>query len=126
MPEAHARRLRTESEPARPARPGLRVVAQRDGTEPRGQGQSSVAGEPRGRDDLAAAPDRRTVRISGETRAPRPRSSRTVTGVAARPDRIALWAVVLGLFLALMAVVTARAEPAAGPQRSPSQALSAP
>jgi len=39
----------------------------------------------------------------------RRRQSPTSTQIQARPDRIALWAVLLGLFLVFMAVATAGA-----------------
>ena len=54
------------------------------------------------------APERRTVTITGNP-VPRRRPSRVEQQVVARPDRIALWAVLLGLFLVLMAVATANA-----------------
>ncbi len=50
--------------------------------------------------------ERRTVRISGQPAPPRRRpapSSRAMAG----PDRLALYAVLLGLFLIFMAVITA-------------------
>ena len=52
---------------------------------------------------------RRTVRITGQPVPPRRRRSQTATQIQARPDRIALWAVLLGLFLVFMAVATANA-----------------
>ena len=52
---------------------------------------------------------RRTVTITGHPVPPRPRRSPTATQIQARPDRIALWAVLLGLFLVFMAVATASA-----------------
>lgn len=52
---------------------------------------------------------RRTVTITGQPVPPRRRRSPTATKVEARPDRIALWAFLLGLFLVFMAVVTASA-----------------
>jgi hypothetical protein len=57
-------------------------------------------------------PSRRTVLITGQTVPPRRRRSRTAAQVAAQPDRVALWAFLLGLFLLLMAVATANAAPA--------------
>jgi hypothetical protein len=52
---------------------------------------------------------RRTVQITGHpTPAPRRRSP-TAAQISSRPDRVALWAVMLGLFLVLMAAATARA-----------------
>jgi hypothetical protein len=52
--------------------------------------------------------ERRTVRITGQTVAPpRRRPSRTVTRMSARPDRVAMYAVLLGLVLIVMALLTA-------------------
>lgn len=53
-----------------------------------------------------AQPGRRTVQIRGQVAAPRRRSP-AAAQIAARPDRVAMWAVMLGLFLVFMAVVTA-------------------
>ena len=51
-------------------------------------------------------PGRRTVEITGQVAAPR-RQSPTTTAFQARPDRAALWAFLLALFLVAMAVATA-------------------
>jgi hypothetical protein len=56
----------------------------------------------------AGVPGRRTIQITGQTVAPRRRSP-TSTALVARPDRTAMWAFVLALFLVLMAVATAHA-----------------
>jgi hypothetical protein len=65
---------------------------------------------------------RPTVRITGQAarRPPQPLPSASARG--SRPDRLALWAVALGLFMAFMAVATAQAaeddageRPASGP-----------
>ncbi len=56
-----------------------------------------------------AANGRRTVKITGQPVPARRRSSATAARIEARPDRIALWAVLLGLFLVFMAVATANA-----------------
>lgn len=69
-----------------------------------------------GRPDRRSAPPRsaggarRTVRITGQAAPPR-RRSRTSAEVAARPDRVALWAFLLGLFLIFVAAATADAAP---------------
>jgi hypothetical protein len=61
---------------------------------------------------LAAVPEqRRTVRITGQAAPPRRRRSATATQIQARPDRIVLWAFLLGLFMVFMAVATAHAAP---------------
>jgi hypothetical protein len=54
---------------------------------------------------------RRTVRITGQPTPPRRRPPRTQSQIQARPDRVALWAFVLGMFLVFMAVATANASP---------------
>ena len=51
-------------------------------------------------------PGRRTVEITGQAPAPR-RRSQTQAALVARPDRTALWAFLLALFLVAMAVATA-------------------
>ena len=57
-----------------------------------------------------AAPARRTVVITGRPDpAPRRRESRARANTVARPDRVAAWAVGLGLFMAFMAGATAKA-----------------
>jgi hypothetical protein len=52
---------------------------------------------------------RRTVKITGHPVPARRRRSAAATQIQARPDRIALWAVLLGVFLVFMAVATANA-----------------
>lgn len=52
---------------------------------------------------------RRTVKITGHPVPARRRRSPAATQIQARPDRIALWAFLLGLFLVFMAVATAHA-----------------
>jgi rare lipoprotein A (peptidoglycan hydrolase) len=54
---------------------------------------------------------RRTVKITGRPK-PYRRPSRTTTQIKARPDRVASWAVLLGVFMVFMAVVTAQADAA--------------
>ena len=54
---------------------------------------------------------RRTVKITGHPVPARRRRSAAASAIEARPDRIALWAVLLGLFLVFMAVATANAAP---------------
>jgi len=58
-----------------------------------------------------ATGERRTVTITGHPLPARRRRSPAQEQIAARPDRVALWAVLLGLFLALVAAVTANAAP---------------
>ena len=54
-----------------------------------------------------AANGRRTVKITGHPVPPRRRRSPAAAQIHARPDRVALWAVLLGLFLVFMAAATA-------------------
>jgi rare lipoprotein A (peptidoglycan hydrolase) len=54
---------------------------------------------------------RRTVKITGRPE-PYRRPSRTTTQIKSRPDRVAFWAVLLGVFMVFMAVVTAQADAA--------------
>jgi hypothetical protein len=56
----------------------------------------------------SGVPGRRTVQITGQAAPPRRRST-TSTAFVARPDRTAMWAFLLALFLVLMAVATAHA-----------------
>jgi hypothetical protein len=56
--------------------------------------------------------ERRTITITGNpTPARSRRRSPAQAQIAARPDRVALWAVVLGMFLVLVAAATAHAAP---------------
>jgi hypothetical protein len=52
---------------------------------------------------------RRTVVITGQPVPPRRRPPRAQAQIQARPDRIAMWAFALGIFLVFMAVATANA-----------------
>ncbi len=52
---------------------------------------------------------RRTVQITGRPE-PYRRPSRASTQIKSRPDRVAFWAVLLGVFMVFMAVVTASAD----------------
>jgi hypothetical protein len=60
-------------------------------------------------DEDARRPERRTVTITGQPGPPRRRRSPAASQIEARPDRIALWAFLLGIFLVFMAVATANA-----------------
>ena len=66
---------------------------------------------PRGRFESPAPAARRTVTITGHPVPPRRRPSPTHQQLTARPDRVALWAFLLGLFLVLVAAATANAAP---------------
>ena len=70
--------------------------------------------EPQPRPELRLVPppeERRTVRVTGrpDPEPTRRRRSAAVQRVSARPDRVALWAFLLGLFLVFMSVATAHA-----------------
>jgi thiol:disulfide interchange protein len=52
---------------------------------------------------------RRTVKITGQPTPARKRPARAQAQIQARPDRIVLWAFLLGMFLVFMAVATANA-----------------
>ena len=63
-------------------------------------------------DNVVELPERRTVTITGQPDRPQPsRRSAAQQHLAAQPDRIALWAVLLGLFLVVVAAGTANAAP---------------
>jgi hypothetical protein len=60
----------------------------------------------------APAPERRTVTITGHpTPARSRRRSAAQRQLVAQPDRVALWAFLLGLFLVAVAAATANAAP---------------
>ncbi|CAN5603285.1 hypothetical protein BH20ACT19_BH20ACT19_00790 [soil metagenome] len=91
-----ARRLRLVESPAEPERPASGPSRRRSTVEA----------------DYAptyAENGRRTVTITGQPVPARRRRSPAATKVEARPDRIVLWAFLLGLFLVFMAVATANA-----------------
>ena len=104
----------------------LEPETRRDRTRRTSRRADEEAFEPRaaGRDQVDAAPlappSRRTVEITGRTVAapPLPRlvevqrrrpPRRTVERVGPRPDRVALWAVLLGFFLILVTATSSRA-----------------
>src|SRR5205085_11738524 len=120
--DSAARRRRTEPEHAARPRPQTRELSVAATTPdwllpdpepdpPRGPSRAATAWA-EGRTPLRAAPDpnRRTVHITGQTVAPRRRPS-VATRVGPRPDRIAGWAVLLGLFLVFVAEAPAHAAP---------------
>jgi hypothetical protein len=98
--EYETRFLRAVESPLDEAPPSRRVAAR----EPRPRAYGSRVGSP-----SAGVPGRRTVQITGQAAPPRRRSSPTSTAFVAHPDRAAMWAFVLALFLVLMAVATAHA-----------------
>jgi hypothetical protein len=122
MQESAARRRRTQPDHLdrpRPHKTELSVAATTpdwllpdpEPPAPRGPSRAATAWA-EGRTPLRAAPNpnRRTVTITGQTVAPRRRPS-TASRVGPRPDRIAGWAVILGLFLGFVAEATAHAAP---------------
>jgi hypothetical protein len=74
----------------------------------RSYGSHRRADSPLGSRVAGYQPGRRTVEITGHVQAPR-RRAQTSTALMARPDRVALWAFMLAMFLVLMAVATAHA-----------------
>jgi hypothetical protein len=63
-------------------------------------------------DEESAPAERRTITITGNPTPVRSRRrSPAQAQIVARPDRIALWAVMLGLFLVAVAAATAHAAP---------------
>jgi rare lipoprotein A (peptidoglycan hydrolase) len=100
MREAHARTPRADPPPERQQRPALRVVDAESEHDHRRERPERRA---------ALAEGRPTIRIAGRPE-PHRRPSPTATRAAARPDRVAMWAVLLGLFMVLMAAATSKAE----------------
>jgi hypothetical protein len=100
--EYESRFLRAVESPGRDEQPRRR--------EPRprayGSRQHSTAGPMLS--SASGVPGRRTIQITGQAAPPRRRST-TSTALVARPDRTAMWAFLLALFLVLMAVATAHA-----------------
>jgi len=92
MPHAAARALRDEDRREAAQQRRLHVVGGELDPEP-----------------VYAENGRRTVVITGQPVPARRRSSVTATRIQSRPDRVALWAVLLGVFLVFMAVATANA-----------------
>jgi hypothetical protein len=120
---AAARALRAdeyESRFLRPVEVGEERAPRRREPRPRAYGtgrtassRASMVGAPAGSSRLSASSTggvagRRTVQITGQAAPPRRRST-TSTALVARPDRTAMWAFLLALFLVLMAVATAHA-----------------
>ena len=107
MPNAAARALRDDEhrEPAAVRR--LRLVQDDEDRAPiEAGGEPGVEHAP-----TYARNGRRSVKIKGQPVPPRRRRSAAASQIEARPDRIALWAVLLGLFLVFMAAATANAAP---------------
>jgi hypothetical protein len=73
-----------------------------DGVERRAQSEPRTVAEPR----AEAAPERRTITITGHP-TPARRRRPVVDAQLAQPDRIALWAFLLGLLLVAVAAGTA-------------------
>jgi hypothetical protein len=107
---ATARALRADEYESRFLRPadGTEVPRRRE-PPPRAYGtrQAGGSGGPV-LSSTAGVPGRRTIQITGQAAPPRRRST-TSTAFVARPDRTAMWAFLLALFLVLMAVATAHA-----------------
>ncbi len=98
MQHSGARRLREDDYEEPRAVRHLRAVSE-EGTRPGAEG----------RPPMYAENGRRTVRITGHPVPARRQHSPRRSDIEARPDRVALWAFLLGLFLVFMAVATANA-----------------
>jgi hypothetical protein len=88
------------SEAPHAAKPALALVETATHPEPRRFERASEPAEP--------AAERRTITITGQPTPPRRRRS-VIEAQIAQPDRIALWAFLLGLFLVAVAAGTAHA-----------------
>jgi hypothetical protein len=98
MRENAARALRDDYEEHRgSARPDLRLI--------------EAEAHPRRADRYSAAPmaEVRTIRIDSSRPAPRRRPDPVRAAVGGRPDRVAMWAVMLGVFLTAVAAATGHA-----------------
>jgi len=128
MPQASARRRREDDEAVDgPDRVQLRLVDDPEASErpakphPRSRLRPPASGE--AIRPLREPQPRPTVHITGQP-TPSRRRSPAAARTAARPDRVAMWAVGLGLFMAFMAAATARAEPpAATPASTAAEAV---
>ena len=99
--EYEARFLRPVESPSREEQPRRREPRQRAyGNRPQSSAASTHVS--------TGVPGRRTIQITGQAAPPRRRSTPSAAFVA-RPDRTAMWAFLLALFLVLMAVATAHA-----------------
>jgi hypothetical protein len=61
--------------------------------------------------NVVPLPERRTVTITGQAASRPRRRSAAQQQLVAQPDRIALWAFLLGLFMVVVAAATANAAP---------------
>ncbi len=100
MQPAGARRLRADDHERPTAGRRLHLVRDEGPAPPRKEPPEAP---------VYAENGRRTVKITGQPLPARRRPSPTQSQIQARPDRIALWAFLLGLFLVFMAVATANA-----------------
>jgi len=107
MENAAARRRRAEDDYVRraPGRPPLRAVPP-----PRGRSAAVAESATTPRPATRPDPDRRTIQISSAPAPRRRRPAPAASRAAARPDRLALWAVVLALFLAFVAAASGRGD----------------
>jgi hypothetical protein len=109
---AAARALRADEYEARflrPVEPSPDDQPRRREPRPRAYGNRPQSA-PRSMYLSDAAPARRTIQITGQAAPPRRRSTPSASAAfVARPDRTAMWAFLLALFLVLMAVATAHA-----------------
>ena len=93
--------------PAKPAPEPVRPRRERTpAPAPRPAPGRAYGSHRRGEAAVGYQPGRHTVEITGHVQAPR-RRSHTQTAFQAHPDRTALWAFLLALFLVAMAIATA-------------------
>jgi hypothetical protein len=98
------RPARTEPGARPDGRPQLSLVVTRTEDRPRRTDEAAPRRDP--------ATGRRTVAITGQRAAPAPRRRPDAASrVGPRPDRVAMWAFVMGMFLVFVATATADAAP---------------
>ena len=117
-PELASRRV-SGPEPAQRRAPEPELAGRRSGGHEHAAGRDTAAPSPAGqRVKGGATPGRRTIEIRGRTvpapTVPRPVATdrrrpprRAVERVGGRPDRVAMWALLMGLLLILVAIGTA-------------------
>jgi hypothetical protein len=99
-----------QSAQARRARPPERDRRTRRSADP-SLGLSERGADPRSQSSRNGPYERRTIVITGRPGPAPVRRSPTARRLAARPDRVALWAFMLAVFLVVVAAATAHAAP---------------
>jgi hypothetical protein len=107
----HARRRPADEGQGRSATVPLRAVQSVGWLDEEPRARRPASPPPATAVPIEAPAPRRTVTVSGRPDAPsRERRRRRSTATRNGPDRLALWAVVLGLFLAIVAATSARGD----------------